>query len=68
MMYVARDLPPWVRFRDRPKPLPVYTVPTKEEYWFRAIESQSVDILIPRLAAAMPEYNALFGVLGRCGG
>lgn len=67
-MYVARDLPPWVRFRARPKPLSVYTVPTKAEYWFRAIESQSVDILISRLAAAMPEHNALLGVLGRRGG
>lgn len=28
MTYTAKSLPAWVRFRRRPKPLPVFTVPT----------------------------------------
>jgi hypothetical protein len=32
MGYRAKDLPGWVRFRARPVPKPVYTVPTRIEH------------------------------------
>jgi hypothetical protein len=68
MMYVGRDLPPWVRFRDRPKPLPVYTVPTRSEWMLQNIERMTLHAMTPRIAESITRHNAFLGMLGRRGG
>lgn len=45
MTYRAKDLPAWVRFRPKPKPLPVYTVPTVREWYLEGWARRSLDAL-----------------------
>lgn len=46
MTYRAKNLPAWVRFRPKPQPKPVYTVPTKLEWMI----SEAINRAAGRLA------------------
>jgi hypothetical protein len=45
--YRGRDLPAWVRFRAKPKPLPVYTVLTAHEHRLKQLSDAMLRSLMP---------------------
>lgn len=49
MTYRAKHLPAWVRFRRKPEPLPVYTVPTEFECRLARIQEMALAVWAPRI-------------------
>lgn len=59
MTYRAKSLPPWVRFRPRPRAKPVYTVPTLNEWRIQRMVDATMASYSGRLAKQVTQNSAL---------
>lgn len=59
MIYTARDLPAWVRFRPVVREREQYTVQTLSQYMIRQMIEATIASRVGRLAASVTSNNAL---------
>ena len=57
MLYRGKNLPSWVCFRRKTKPLPIYTVPTKTEWQFAQMMALSWERVAKNLLKTSPLLN-----------